>query len=86
MAKPRLQIYVDDHCLGCEVAVALSKTVADRFPGIEVSVRQLNHEEGWPDAVVAVPTYLLEGRVLSLGNPDPTWLFDQMEEALGVSA
>ena len=86
MAKPQLEIYVDNHCLGCEEAVALSKAVADRFPEIEVSVRQLNRADRWPKSVVAVPTYLLEGRVLSLGNPDATWLFDQMEEALGVSA
>ncbi len=86
MAKPRLEIYVDDHCFGCEEAVALGSKVADRFPGIDVEVRQLNDEEGWPEAVIAVPTYLLEGRVLSLGNPDPDWLYDQMEETLGVSA
>ncbi len=34
-----------------------------------------------PDAVVAVPTYVLNGRVVWLGNPYPEELFARLHEA-----
>jgi hypothetical protein len=34
-----------------------------------------------PDPVVAVPTYVLNGRVVSLGNPYPEELFARLHEA-----
>lgn len=85
MAKPQLEIYVHDQCFGCEEARSLGAQVRDRFPGIAVAVKDLSHEDGWPEFVAAVPTYVLQGKVLVLGNPEPSWLFAKMEEALGVS-
>jgi hypothetical protein len=35
-----------------------------------------------PDVVVAVPTYLLNGRVVSLANPYPEELFARLHEAI----
>jgi hypothetical protein len=35
-----------------------------------------------PDPVVAVPTYLLNGRVVSLGNPYPEELFARLHEVV----
>ena len=34
-----------------------------------------------PEGVVAVPTYVLDGQVVSLGNPYPEELFARLHEA-----
>lgn len=38
-----------------------------------------------PDCVFAVPTYLLDGKVLSLGNPRRDQMFATLAEALSES-
>lgn len=38
-------------------------------------------DEPLPEAVVAVPTYLLDGVVVSLGNPAPEELFARLDAA-----
>lgn len=75
-----LEIFVLPACLGCRTAAALAERVrAAALPGVDVRVVDLS-EPGVarPDAVFAVPTYLLDGRVLSLGNPDSGWLLDRL--------
>ncbi len=71
-----LQIVVDGACVGCETARGLAASVrALGVPGLEVDLIDLDEPGAVrPAAVFAVPTYLLDGRVLSLGNPEPEWL------------
>ena len=83
---PRLEVYVSRECLNCAEAVRLAEDTADRFPSVEVQVIDLGGElenRLLPDTVVAVPTYLLDGRVISLGNPYPEDLFARLHEAVG---
>jgi hypothetical protein len=82
---PQLDVYVSRECLNCDESVRLAAAVADRFPGVQVRVVDLTRllDSGpLPDVVVAVPTYLLDDRVISLGNPYPEELFARLSEAV----
>ena len=79
---PRLEVYVSSECLNCDEAVSLAQEAAARYPNVDVRV--INLDPGGsppPDPVVAVPTYVLNGRVISLGNPYPEELFARLHEA-----
>src|SRR5438876_5706366 len=80
---PRLDVYVSRECLNCDESVRLAAEVANRFGGVQVRVIDLDRslDNGpLPDGVVAVPTYVLDGRVISLGNPYPEELFALLSE------
>ena len=80
----RLQVVVDRTCVGCETARRLAIQVRSAgLPGIDVDVIDLDEPGAVrPGAVFAVPTYLLDGRILSLGNPEPAWLLARLAVAL----
>jgi hypothetical protein len=79
----RLEIFVSAHCFGCQEAQRLAKAVADRFRAVSVRLIDLDAEpEARPEHVVAVPTYLLDDTVISLGNPRQGDLFQQVERAI----
>jgi hypothetical protein len=76
-----LEIYVAPECFGCETARNLAGLVrALGWPDLEVRLLDLSEPHVVrPPAVFAVPTYVLDGRVISLGNPDRDWLLAQLE-------
>jgi alkyl hydroperoxide reductase subunit AhpF len=80
----RLDVYVSGECLNCEEAVQLAEEAATRYPNVDVRVIDLDELDGNPppEPVVAVPTYLLNGRVVSLGNPYAEDLFARLKEAV----
>jgi alkyl hydroperoxide reductase subunit AhpF len=80
----RLEVYVSSECPNCAEAVRLAEEAAARYPNIVVQLIDLDDLDGGPppDPVVAVPTYLLNGRVISLGNPDAEHLFGRLNGAL----
>jgi Thioredoxin domain len=81
----RLQVYVSSECVNCAEAHRLAREVADRFRDVVVEVIDLAADVQIgqiPDVIVAVPTYLLDGRVVSLGNPYPEELFAGLHEAI----
>lgn len=65
-----LRIYVARHCESCTEALRLAEEVRQKHQTVNVEVIDLDAEEGrnWDD-VFSVPTYLLNGKVISLGNP-----------------
>lgn len=66
----RLEIYIANHCTGCQEALRIAEQ-ARAVPDLEVAVIDVDRAtDPIPSKVVAVPTYLLDGRVVSLGNPD----------------
>jgi hypothetical protein len=75
-----LEIFVLPHCLGCETARRLAERVrAQALPHVAVHLVDLSAPDAVrPPMVFAVPTYLLDGRVLSLGNPEEEWLLSQL--------
>lgn len=78
-----LDIYIDQDCPGCTQAQELAHYVKNKLPEIEVRIFDLarpNIER--PSNVFAVPTYLLNGKRLSLGNPNVDDLLTKLENSL----
>jgi glutaredoxin len=80
---PTLRIYVAEHCWACEEAKRLAEEVGRRFVHVNLELIDMEAEGSRNlDDVFSVPTYVLDGRMLSLGNPRPDELFTQIEQAL----
>ncbi len=80
--RPRLEVYVSSHCAGCGEAVRLAREAATHFPGMDVRLVDLDDGGEIPEVVVAVPTYVMDGRVAWLGNPAPEELFARLHAAV----
>ena len=85
-STPLLEVYVSSECPNCDEAVRLAEQAAARYPNVAVRLIDLDELGGNPppDPVVAVPTYLLNGRVVSLGNPYPEELFARLQLEFGL--
>ncbi|GAC1566440.1 MAG: hypothetical protein NVS3B14_08730 [Ktedonobacteraceae bacterium] len=65
-----LEIYITDQCANCREALLIAEQ-AGSIAGLEVTVVNLDVPgQSVPPQVFAVPTYVLNGLVVSLGNPD----------------
>lgn len=65
-----LTVCVATHCAGCAEARRLAELVRARYTGLEVEIVDLDaRPASRPPNVFAVPSYLLDGRLVSLGNP-----------------
>lgn len=77
---PVLQIVVASACQTCDEAHRLAGEVKTRFPQVTLDLIDLDTApERQPDSVFAVPTYLLNGHVISLGNPSEEALYNLLE-------
>jgi|GEM_PF-1596075 len=66
----QVTIYVTSHCLNCAYAYEVAAFIRREFPQVAVRIIDLaDAQEPAPAVVFATPTYLLDGRVWSLGNP-----------------
>lgn len=74
----KLQIFVTDDCWSCEESRRVAAETQARFDEVEVTLLDLQSDER-PSSVFAAPTYLLNGRVISLGNPRREDLWAQLE-------
>lgn len=79
-----LDIYVLSGCANCGHARQVASEVARAYPQVVVQVHDLAHAADIPDSVFAAPTYVLDGRVISLGNPDEATLGFWLEQALAA--
>ncbi len=74
-----LEIYVDEGCLACGRSLELAAHVRSRFPDVDVKVYDASEPGGDSrHLVLATPTYILNGRKMSLGNPSTA----QLDEAI----
>ena len=81
----QLDIFVSAHCFGCQEARRLAEAVASRFLAVAVRVIDLEaRPELKPEHVIAVPAYLLGQRIIALGNPRESDLYQQLEAALAA--
>ncbi|MDE3074517.1 MAG: hypothetical protein KGJ86_03730 [Chloroflexota bacterium] len=78
-AGPHLQIVVAPGCEPCVESRLIAREARERFPRINVELIELDGQIQPPEAVVATPTYLLNGRVISLGNPRREELYRRLE-------
>ncbi len=76
----RLEIYVVEGCIGCDRARQIAASVRAAYPGITVDIVDLSATpaEAVPEQVMATPTYILDGLVISLGNPNIVTLREQL--------
>ena len=63
-----LTVYIADDCWSCAETLRILDDVAPLFPDLALNVVN-TQQEPLPDGVFAVPTYLLNNKVISLGNP-----------------
>lgn len=64
----KLQIYISEDCWSCEETHRIVADIAPQFPTVAVEMID-TAETPLPESVFAVPTYVLDGRVIFLGNP-----------------
>lgn len=76
----RLQIVVSRDCTICEESRSIALQMRELFPLLQVDLIELDGVRSVPDKVVATPTYLLDGAVVSLGNPRPEELIKKITE------
>ncbi len=75
----KLEIYVEDGCFACSRSIQIAEHIRRRFPQVEVRLVDISTEAGEHSRLVAAtPTFILNGRVFSLGNPDQ----ERLEEAI----
>lgn len=75
-AKPQgqtLRVYVAPDCVSCRTVLRIVDAVRQARPEQVVEVVDLSRlpmDEPLPPGVIGTPTYLLDDRVISLGNPE----------------
>lgn len=78
-----LEVYVEHQCFVCRRSAALVAEVQAEFPEARVDLIDLAEDRGvHRGLVVAVPTFILNGRVFSLGNPAPDELRGEVARLL----
>lgn len=65
----KLDVYIANDCWTCEETERIVADVSAQIPEIDIEFIDMENSVDKPDNVFAVPTYLLNGRVISLGNP-----------------
>lgn len=75
MAK--LDVYISETCWSCDEARQIVADMRPQFPGTTIELRDIGDERR-PSNVFATPTYVLDGRIIFLGNPTR----DQLREIL----
>ena len=77
-----LHVYVAENCWFCDEARRLVAKLAPQFPHVSFELRDLDDNRR-PKAVFATPTYVLDGRIISLGNPTESQLSQHLNKAGG---
>ncbi len=78
-----LEIYIQDGCFGCQRSFELAERARGAFPEMQVEVIDMLSTDGiYRSQVAATPTYILNGEIISLGNPSPA----ELEAMLAIRA
>ncbi|MCC9077533.1 thioredoxin family protein [Litorilinea aerophila] len=74
-------IYVAEHCETCHYAHEVANLIRTHYPQVTLRVVDIEHtDEVIPEAVFAIPTYLLNGKVWSLGNPSTEKVMETLNQ------
>lgn len=80
-----LVIYVAEHCMNCAYAYEVADRIRHDYPQVTLQIVDVSQPDAVvPEAVFATPTYLLNGRVWSLGNPSSDKISDTFAAAAVV--
>lgn len=77
----RLQVYVEKACWSCAEARRIVADLGPQFPQVMMEVLDITAVASPPE-VFAVPTYVLDGRIVFLGNPYRQDLHRLLQRAL----
>lgn len=77
-----LQVYVSEDCWACAESRRIVADIKPQYPQVAVEMLDVALVEQ-PEAVFAVPTYVLDGRIISLGNPHRADLHQKLQAAIG---
>lgn len=79
-------IYITRHCPTCAYSAEVVAFIRHKFPHVTVRVVDLEDPgEEIPEVVFATPTYLLNGRLWSLGNPSNNFILESLHKCLGMT-
>jgi Thioredoxin domain len=79
----QLVVYLASHCDNCGEAHRLAELAAEQNPAVRVRVVDVDIDSSQvPEYIVAVPTYVINGRVIALGNPVPEELMAHLRAAV----
>lgn len=83
LGMSRLSIYISAGCLGCQRAREIAGSLRETCPEVDVELIDVSAspQAELPEAIVAVPAYVLDGTVVSLGNPTIKELRDRLRGA-----
>lgn len=85
--RPILILYIEQGCLSCGDSIEVAERARDAFPHVDVHVIDLGVSSDMrPDRVFAVPTFMLDGEVVSLGTPSWERLEPLLRSALNDGA
>ena len=73
----RLEIYISEKCWSCQESIRIAEELTPLFPDVTIDLIDIQ-ENDVPEEVFAVPTYLLNGKVVSLGNPTREELIEKL--------
>lgn len=70
-----LRVYVSGTCLISERSAVVTDEIQRQMPNLIIEIVDINTLlEPLPNVVFSVPTYVLNGKVISLGNPDADFI------------
>lgn len=76
----RVDIYVAKHCSICAYAYEIADFIRQEYPAVIVRIIDIEAtSEPIPEEVFATPTYMLNGRIWSLGNPSPAQAREKLQ-------
>lgn len=79
----RVDIFIAEHCFVCEYSQEVAAFIRERFPQVQINMIDMaDPTADIPDSVFATPTYLLNGRLWSLGNPSNEDVVDKLSSML----
>lgn len=84
MSHVSLEIYLESGCYSYRRSLDLAEHIRKGYPEVDVSVIDISRDASGPnrDLVTATPTFVLNGKRFSLGNPSITMLEDKIEDLL----
>ena len=64
----KLDVYVAEECWACTESRRIIAEVAPKYPDAQIQLLDINDPHR-PDNVFATPTYVLDDRIIFMGNP-----------------
>ena len=81
--QPVLKVFVVEHCATCDEACAIATRIEQNYPQVAVEVVDIGDTGAIvPETVFATPTFMLNNRIISLGNPYPDEIIRQLDETM----